>query len=179
MTIYEPAEASLLTKGAVHKLAESIATQVGWEPGSDIHSVISNLGGCVEIEDTLLTDPGQTGSLYVDGPQKFRIIVPSHTSPERDRFTIAHEFGHFVLHYLWQRQRNPSYPEKVVAFRHGSKRIEWEANWFAGAFLMPADLFRHAYEAKNGDLWQIADQFRVSSKAAEVRAKDLGLLPNG
>lgn len=176
MIAYQPAQPSLLTKAAVHKLAESIASQVGWEPGGDIQSVVSKLGGSVEVEDTLLSDPEQTGSLYVDSPKRFRIIVPSHTSPERDRFTIAHEFGHYVLHYLWQREKQPEYPERVVAFRRGSERIEWEANWFAGAFLMPAGSFRSAFTARNGDLWQIANQFRVSTKAAEVRAKDLGLL---
>src|SRR3546814_8148059 len=72
---------------------------------SDIHKTIQNLGGRVETEDTLLTDPDQTGSLFVDGADKFKIIVPAHTSPERDRFTIAHEFGHFVLHYLWMKQK--------------------------------------------------------------------------
>lgn len=176
MTSYQPAQPSLLTKAAVHKLAESIASQVGWEPGGDIHAIVDQLGGCVEIEDTLLSDPEHTGSLYVDGPRKFRIIVPSHTSPERDRFTIAHEFGHFILHYLWMRKKDPNYPKKVVAYRRGSERIEWEANWFAGAFLMPADTFRYRYDAEDGDLWQIADYFKVSTKAAEIRAKDLGLV---
>lgn len=176
MTAYQPAQSSLLTKAAVHKLAESIASQVGWEPGGDINSVVINLGGSVEIEDTLLTDPEQTGSLYVDGPERFRIIVPSHTSPERDRFTIAHEFGHFVLHYLYKRQNDVDYPERVVAYRRGSERIEWEANWFAGAFLMPASNFRQSFTVHGGDLWKIANEFRVSTKAAEVRAKDLGLI---
>lgn len=176
MTAYQPAQPSLLTKGTVHRLAESVAAQVDWEPGGDIHAVVTNLGGSVEIEDTLLTDPEQTGSLYVDGPKKFRIVVPSHTSPERDRFTIAHEFGHFVLHYLWKRENEQNYPEKVVAYRRGSERIEWEANWFAGAFLMPAHAFRQSFERNGGGIWQIANEFRVSTKAAEVRARDLGLL---
>src|SRR3546814_3203194 len=89
---YKPAQPSFLTKPSVHRLAESIAHQVGWAPGGDIHKTIQNLGGRVETEDTLLTDPDQTGSLFVDGADKFKIIVPAHTSPERDRFTIAHEF---------------------------------------------------------------------------------------
>lgn len=176
MASYEPAQPSLLTKAAVHRIAESVAAQVKWKPGGDIKAIVSGLGGSVEIEDTLLSDPEHTGSLYVNGSRDFRILVPSHTSPERDRFTIAHEFGHFVLHYLWKKQQDVNYPDKVVAFRKGSKRIEWEANWFAAAFLMPSLDFKKVYEAKAGDLWQIANHFRVSTKAAEVRAKDLGLL---
>jgi Zn-dependent peptidase ImmA (M78 family) len=175
MSGYEPAEESQLTKPAVQKLAESVARQVGYEPGGKLRETIEKLGGCINVEDTLLTDPEQTGSLFVDGPNKFRIIVPAHTSPERDRFTIAHEFGHFILHYMWKRQKNPNYPPRVFALRKGSKRIEWEANWFAAAFLMPAGPFRDAYETHPGDYWTIAEKFGVSPRAAEVRAEDLGL----
>jgi len=176
MPTYQPAQASQLTKASVQRLSESIANQVGFEPGGDIHKIVEKLGGRVDIADTLLTDPEQTGSLFVDNPKKFRIVVPSHTSPERDRFTIAHELGHFVLHYLWKRQKDESYPEQVIAYRRGSERIEWEANWFAGAFLMPAERFKEIFERFDGSLWQIADYFNVSSKAVEVRAKDLGLI---
>src|SRR3546814_10051041 len=82
MPAYKPAQPSFLTKPSVHRLAESIAHQVGWAPGGDIHKTIQNLGGRVETEDTLLTDPDQTGSLFVDGADKFKIIVPAHRSEE-------------------------------------------------------------------------------------------------
>jgi Zn-dependent peptidase ImmA (M78 family) len=175
MSAYYPAQASHLTKRSVQKLGESIAAQVGFDPGSSIINIVEKLGGSVQVTDTLLTDPDQTGSLFVDGPKKFKIMVPSHTSPERDRFTIAHELGHFVLHYLWMKQKNEEYPDKVVAYRRGSERIEWEANWFAGAFLMPAQRYTEAFHEYGGTFWKIADRLKVSSKAAEIRAKDLGL----
>src|SRR3546814_16715946 len=70
MPAYKPAQPSFLTKPSVHRLAESIAHQVGWAPGGDIHKPIQNLGGRVETEDTLLTDPDQTGSLFVDGAEQ-------------------------------------------------------------------------------------------------------------
>jgi hypothetical protein len=41
--------------------------------------------------------------------------------PDRDRFTLAHELGHLVLHS-----------------RRDSAAAEWEANRFASAILMPA-----------------------------------------
>jgi Zn-dependent peptidase ImmA (M78 family) len=176
MTTYQPAEASHLTKGAIHRLAESIGTQLGWAPGGDLKETIRRVGGSLDVEDTLLSDPEKAGSLYVDSPKSFRIIIPSHTSPERDRFTIAHEFGHFIVHYLWKKQKNPEYPDRVVAFRKGSERIEWEANWFAAAFLMPEAAYRQVFQEKSGDFWAIAEHFKVSTKAAEVRAKDLGLI---
>jgi Zn-dependent peptidase ImmA (M78 family) len=133
------------------------------------------MGGRVDIEDTLLSDPEHTGSLYVEAPNKFRIVVPSHTSPERDRFTLAHELGHYVLHYLWAKKKDPQFPDRVMAFRRGSDRIEWEANWFAAAFLMPECDFRATFAQCDGRSHQIAGVFGVSAAAAEVRAKGLGL----
>jgi Zn-dependent peptidase ImmA (M78 family) len=173
---YSPAVESRLSKPQVYKFAESIAQQLSFTGGDDIHSLVEKMGGVVQIEDTLLSDPEHTGSLYVEGPSKFRIVVPSHTSPERDRFTVAHELGHYVLHYLWAKKKNPAFPDRVVAFRRGSERIEWEANWFAAAFLMPEASFRSVYAEKGGDIRSVADHFLVSTAAAEVRAKGLGLI---
>jgi predicted transcriptional regulator len=177
ITPYSPAVESRLSKSEVYSFAESVAQQLNFSGGDDLGALVRRMGGAIEIEDTLLTDPEHTGSLYVDGPSKFRIVVPSHTSPERDRFTIAHELGHYILHYLWARKRDPAVPEQVVAFRRGSERIEWEANWFAAAFLMPDAAFRAVFAEKGGDIRSIADHFRVSMAAAEVRAKGLGLIP--
>ena len=172
---YSPAVESRLSKPQVHSFAESVAQQLNFSGGDDLHALVERMGGRVQIEDTLLTDPEHTGSLYVDGPSNFRIVVPSHTSPERDRFTVAHELGHYILHYLWAKKRNPTIPDRVVAFRRGSERIEWEANWFAAAFLMPEANFRAVFADKEGDIRAVADHFRVSTAAAEVRAKGLGL----
>jgi predicted transcriptional regulator len=172
---YQAAEPALLSKPQVYSLAESAARQMGFEPGGDLYDLVRKMGGRVEIEDTLLSDPEQTGSLYVDGPNRFRIIVPSHTSPERDRFTIAHELGHFVLHYLWKKQKNPEFPDRLYALRKGSDRIEWEANWFAAAFLMPEAEFKEKFEQLGGSVGQLAELFKVSHSATEVRARGLGL----
>jgi len=173
---YSPAIESNLSKPQVYKFAESIAQQLNFSAGDDIRDIVERMGGSVQIEDTLLSDPEHTGSLYVEGPSKFRIVVPSHTSPERDRFTVAHELGHYVLHYLWAKKKNPLVSDQVVAFRRGSERIEWEANWFAAAFLMPEATFRAVFAEEAGNIRTIADKFNVSMAAAEVRAKGLGLI---
>ena len=53
------------------------------------------------------------------------------------------------------------------------KRAEWEANWFAAAFLMPKDNFTADYKALG--LASVAAKYGVSTTAAEIRAKSLGL----
>jgi len=173
---YVAAEPSNLTKGQVFALAESIANQLHYQPGNDLRALVESVGGTVRVEDTLTLDRDKSGSLYVDGPDKFSIIVPAHTSPRRDRFTIAHEFGHFIVHYMWRRQAGRGTPpDKMVAFRRGSERVEWEANWFAAAFLMPSSAFKEQFSKRGGRLSEVAEVFGVSESAAQVRARQLGL----
>jgi Zn-dependent peptidase ImmA (M78 family) len=171
---YEPAKPSNLTKRQVSAIAEGFAADVGYQPGDDIHELIHRLGGKIVIEDTLLTDPERSGSLFVEAEDDFRIILPAHTGSSRDRFTLAHELGHYVLHYLC----DDTQTGRMMALRRGSDRIEWEANWFAAAFLMPAEQFTNRYNELDGNLSQIADEFGVSLAAAEVRARGLGLTGN-
>jgi len=172
---YTRAEASQLTKSQISAFAESIANQLNYQPCDDILAAIAKIGGKVKIEDTLLSDPERSGSLFVDGNNDFTIIVPAHTSPSRDRFTIAHELGHFFVHYLWKCSKDGTAPFKMMALRKDSERVEWEANWFAAAFLMPSDVFRERHQALGGDIEKLASAFCVSQAAAEIRARSLGL----
>jgi Zn-dependent peptidase ImmA (M78 family) len=176
MREYSRVEPINLSKRQIFTLAESIASDLGFEPGENIHEVVENLGGEILVENLLLEDPAQCGTLYVDGPEDFRIVVPSHTSSVRDRFTIAHELGHFFLHYLLANDEDDLVGKKIIAYRKDSERVEWEANWFAAAFLMPEELFKEKFRATKDDLSRVADFFSVSHAAARVRAKDLGLI---
>lgn len=171
---YEPAVESGLAKAQVFSLAESIAKQLDFDPCSNIYDAVSQLGGSVEVENTLFQDPAKSGSLFVTAPGKFKIVIPEHTSPLRDRFTIAHELGHYVLHYLWRRRSNPGLV-RMRALRKDSQRVEWEANWFAAAFLMPEQLFRQRHEEVNGNIEDLAERFCVSKSAIETRIKNLNL----
>lgn len=169
---YAAAQASNLSKKQVATIAEEFARGFGYEPGGDLHDFIKRIGGKVAVEDTLLRDPEHSGSLFVETADNFKIVLPAHTGLARDRFTLAHELGHYVLHYLW----DPAQNGRMMALRRGSDRIEWEANWFAAAFLMPSDQFAQRYQELGGDLSRLASEFGVSPSAAEVRARGLGLI---
>lgn len=167
--------ASGLSKAAIQQVAEDIARKYDYDHSRNIREIVEILGGEISIENTLVSDPEKSGSLYVKGKRNFKIILPSHTSIERDNFTIAHELGHYFLHYVYKVNKGETLPD-FVAGRKGSDRPEWEANWFAGAFLMPEDVFREKYNQENGNLLAVSDFFNVSVSAAEVRAISLGLL---
>lgn len=129
----------------------------------DIDHLISQLGGRTEYAEN-------NESLHVSKPGLFTVFIPHFTSGRRDRFTKAHELGHYFLHYLYpQQQRDTTFA------RGGRNRAETEANIFAASLLMPAVQFREFYDKYEGDAWKLANHFGVSPAAASVRAKVLNL----
>lgn len=165
---FPPPEPAGQTKAAVFKIAEAFAAEVGFVPGDRIEPLVGRLGGTVEYLSSLEGLDPVDGSLVVYGPNKFVISVATFTGAERNRFTIAHELGHYVLHSGRGQRR-------IKAARFGSHRAEWEANWFAAAFLMPGADFKTTYKRHDGDLEAVAARYLVSSKAAEVRRDALGI----
>jgi Zn-dependent peptidase ImmA (M78 family) len=162
-------------RGSIEVFAEQIARadQISFSPGMDMIDVVDKIGGKLSITD-VWTDGAKDGSLVVDEDGHFSIFLPSHTSYKRDRFTIAHELGHYFLHYL---TRSLSERRKgMIAYRYGSNRAEWEANWFAAAFLMPKQEFESAFKECGGSILQVSELFDVSESSASVRASVLGLV---
>ncbi|GAA6155815.1 hypothetical protein NBRC116588_12880 [Pyruvatibacter sp. HU-CL02332] len=170
---YPAAEATQLSKSSIYSLAEDIARQLDYKPGSEISNAVAKLGGSIEVHNFRDDPSSNPESMIVEEPGKFKIYISPDTSVERDNFTIAHELGHYVLHFLWQRHKGKQL-ERMAANRFGSNRVEWEANWFAAAFLMPEKEFRAAWQ-KSGNASLVAREFGVSTSAADTRAKALTL----
>ncbi|PWC48210.1 ImmA/IrrE family metallo-endopeptidase [Azospirillum sp. TSA6c] len=168
---------SNLPRDTVYRLAEGTASRIGYGPSnlSNLPSLVEReLGGRVVKKNFWLLD--DYGSIQIRGEADFTIFLPDDATPERDRFTIAHELGHYVLHYVWPvRMMNQSLGP-TCASRYDSNRAEWEANWFAAAFLMPQQPFEAAWRAASGNrVADVARRFGVSRRAAEIRARALGL----
>jgi Zn-dependent peptidase ImmA (M78 family) len=109
----------------------------------------------------------------------------SHASV-RQRFTIAHEIGHYALHVKNGDSR--LFLDRYVVYRRddqssqGNDREEIEANAFAAALLMPAKLVRDELRKLNLDLDDeddlniLAKRFKVSPAAITFRLGNLGLI---
>jgi predicted transcriptional regulator len=171
---YSAPVASGLSKATVDRFAADVARQVSYSPGTDLISIVAKLGGRISTQNVLDFNRIASGSIRVDGPSQFEIFLASHTGPVRDRFTIAHELGHYVLHYLYA-NRNGTIVQRLEAQRYGSGPVEWEANWFAAGFLMPMAEFRERFAASRGSLASMAVEFGVSLEAARIRAASIGL----
>lgn len=162
---------SRLSYSAIAKYAQQIADEheVIDERGYvDVHELLNKLGGEIEVDD-------RAESLEVREPGDFTVIIPTHTSQLRDRFTIAHELGHYFLHYRAPDSHRVG--ERTSTFtRLGRNVAETQANVFASNILMPADHFQGVFERSGRDMAMVARHFAVSVPAAKVRAEYLGLL---
>ncbi len=94
-------------------------------------------------------------------------------SKGRINFTLAHEFGHYLLHRLAHPKGFSCGEQEVVRWDSALGQIEHQANVFAANLLMPLDDFRRQIDAKaKVDLDLIshcADRYRVSLIATVLR----------
>lgn len=72
-----------------------------------------------------------------DRPDQFLIRVNRHDSQRRQRFTVAHELSHFLLH---RDQIGDGIKDDVLYRSRLSDRREAEANRLAADLIMPAPL---------------------------------------
>lgn len=171
---YGVPQQSGLTKDSVNMLAESVASQLKYKPGDALEPVVASLGGRIEYQDLWEMEASSSGSIQIQKHGDFVIYLASHTGPLRDRFTIAHELGHYVLHFLYPESRGRRIGP-IQAQRYGTGPVEWEANWFAAGLLMPSESFKKVFKQSDGDLIEVAKKFGVSVQAADIRTKFLGL----
>ena len=164
----------------IEKRARQALRKAGIDgPPVDVRKVAASLGIRVER-----TDLGEdcSGVLVRDGDRAVIGVNRDHHR-NRQRFTAAHEFGHFLLH------EGDTYVDSGfrVNFRDlesgsGTKRQEVEANAFAAALLMPEAWVKAAFRERSfeldgddDDLGTLAKQFGVSAQAMAIRLATLGL----
>jgi Zn-dependent peptidase ImmA (M78 family) len=124
----------------------------------------------LRVEETDL-DGFEGALLPSESGKRWGILCARGRSPGRRRFTLAHEFGHYLLH----RKRFPEgfrCTETSVDARDGVE-IEREANDFASTLLMPLDDFRARVPATAvpgfNELSDCASRYEVSLSAAILR----------
>jgi Zn-dependent peptidase ImmA (M78 family) len=89
----------------------------------------------------------------------------------RQRFTLAHELAHFVLH----RNERSSFVDQTFARREGAgDPVETQADRFAADLLMPEDQVRALVSQGVTSLKDLAARFQVSQLAMRYRVKNLG-----
>lgn len=143
----------------VKKLARMKGAKIRYEPYEDDNQELS-------------------GVLFREGDKKI-IGVNSLHAPVRQRFTIAHEIGHLLLHT----DDDLFVDGTVQAFsrdqksRQATDRKEIDANQFAAALLMPkqflAERIQEGRTVNLSRLYELAEEFRVSAEAMTFRLSNL------
>jgi Zn-dependent peptidase ImmA (M78 family) len=164
----QPALPSPLSNQAISEYASRIGSHYGIydEFGrADVEKLVEALGGRIRTAREVFSPE----ALSVYAPGSFDIYLPPITSSRRDRFTVAHEIGHYFLHYV-----HPGISTPMTFGRGSRNRAETQANYFAAALLMPEAAFREARRRVGDDWWALSETFGVSPSAAEVRAQVVG-----
>ncbi len=145
------------------------------KPNINLKRIAKSLGATIRY---VPLDDNLSGSIFIDG-NTAKIAVNSFHHPNRQRFTIAHEIGHLVLHSE-QFQNTIHVDKKFQMYRNekssrGTDRLEIQANSFASELLMPKFLLEKVVGNMQIDMddddtiVELADKFRVSPTAFKFR----------
>lgn len=147
----------------------------------DVEGIAAGLN--IDVRKTP-TEDEISGFLLTQGDGFAVIGVNSLHHPNRQRFTIGHELGHFVLH----EKDGVHVDRSVMRLRSatsstGEDREEIEANRFSAELLMPrAFLDADMEDISSSDflddreMQQLAKRYQVSVQAMTRRLIDLGYL---
>jgi len=134
----------------------------------DVKKIAKSFG--LEVYEGRLP-PGVSGMLVRDEAYKtksgFVCFVDKNEPVTRQRFTAAHEIGHFLLH----RNQIGSYHEDNILLRSEgfSSYQETEANRFAANLLMPWDLVVKYMDEGERTVDKLSKRFNVSRIAMGIR----------
>lgn len=98
------------------------------------------------------------------------IYINRLDKPERQRFSIAHEIAHILLHHKGEIGNFIDYRNKGIY-----NQQEFEADNFAAALLMPKNRSIEVWQ-KYKDVDDFAFAMKVSRAAASIRLINLGLI---
>lgn len=165
---------------------EALAEECGFERAPiDVEIVAERLGLNIAFADL---GPDVSGLLISKGDAA-GIAIQATDHPNRRRFTIAHEIGHYYLRHQFD-------PGEHVHVDHGHAITprdsrssagvdlkEIEANQFAACLLMPSKILearirelRAGAPLRDSHIVRLADEFEVSEQAMTIRLSTLGYL---
>jgi Zn-dependent peptidase ImmA (M78 family) len=147
----------------IEKIQTEIPVRIGY---------LSKLLGISSIKVTQLPI-GISGQISKE-EQGYVIRINKNESRERQRFTIAHEISHYLLHKDLI-DLSPNGISDSVLYRSGaSRQVEFEANKLASYLILPRDRLRQIVDLEySGETFEVmleklAGRFEVSKAAMEI-----------
>lgn len=131
----------------------------------DVEALASSIGVKVEF----LPLPDDVSGFLQRHDNQWVIGINAFHHKNRQRFTLAHELGHYFLH----RDRGEFVDKALFRSETEQDALEYDANKFASILLMPEEAFRQATQ-RHKNLEEVAEHFGVSKAAARYRAVKMG-----
>lgn len=169
----------MIAKSQVRETAEELLRQSKVDkPPVPVERIARRLKAEVRYEPF---DGELSGMLFREGERTIIGVNASHPKT-RQRFTIAHELGHMMMHD----ERHPIHVDRRFPVRRRDVRSsqavdleEMEANSFAAELLMPTAMLERDLEGKVPDYeddeltrW-FANRYKVSLQAMAIRLATL------
>ncbi|MEC9347620.1 MAG: ImmA/IrrE family metallo-endopeptidase [Pseudomonadota bacterium] len=151
-------------------------------PPVNIEGIIRDLG--IKLDKRAALDPEISGQCERLDDGTFKISVNKSDHYYRQRFTMAHELGHFLFHsHLLEDGVDDNRAYRSTADGRFFNRLigpaqESEANRFAANVLMPRDLVAGEWK-RLGNLLEVSKRFQVSKPAMQIRLRTLGIEVEG
>jgi Zn-dependent peptidase ImmA (M78 family) len=148
-----------------------------------VEDIAAKLGAKITYEP--FEGKGDVSGMLLRDKDRTVIGINSAHANVRQRFSIAHEIGHLVMH------NGAFFVDQTVRFNRDNMSSlaidprEIEANGFAAELLMPESLVTSAVRkrmAKKANLpaavlaSELAQEFQVSTQAMEFRLTNLGII---
>ena len=128
-------------------------------------------------KEELFEDDDMAGMIESHPDGKYTISVNARDKSTRQRFTAAHELGHYVLHRpLFEGKLDDNYAFRKKGGYHNStiKPLhEAQANKFAANLLMPSEMIVKYQKLGITDTVKLAEMFGVSEMAMRIRLEIL------
>ena len=171
-----PSAPTRYTDPRAHELRERyVATYGGAEIPVPVESIAEDLLGLRIEEDDL----GECSGMLIPAKRLIKVNASEATSGDtpthRQRFTIAHELGHWICHANGMEQAAPTYCRSQDVSQDTERALEREANVFGAELLTPEAAVREAW-AVLPDRDELASRFGVSALAAQWRIYSFGLV---
>jgi len=120
---------------------------------------------------SMLLPPNVSGKIFRDqingGASGYSIAVDAKDALVRQRFTVAHEIAHFILHRA--QLENGDLIDDAMYRSNVSTQDETAANRLAADILMPFALIRALINAGFKDTQSLANKLQVSLPAIKIR----------
>lgn len=148
-----------------------------WKVPVDLKRIAQSLNIRVEPLSQLEQQEGISGSAFIDENNRMVAKYSPNESTNRQRFTIAHELGHFLLNHV-TRENTRYRADRINSFSSRTfDPSEAEANEFAANVLMPKPAIEHFMNnTELSSVEELASAFQVSEAAMYYRLKNLNLI---